>query len=153
MGSKITANGDRSCEIKRHLLLERKAMPKLDSILKSKGITLLTKVCVGKAVFPVVMYGCENWTIKKTELRIYAFKWWYWRRHFRVPWTARRTNQTILKEINPDYSLERLLLELKLQYFGHLMQRVNWLDKTLALGNTEGRRRSGLQYKMVGWHH
>ena len=143
LGSKITANGDCSHEIKRHLLLERKALPNLDSILKSRGITLLAKVHVDKTVFPVVMYGCENWTIKKTDLQIDVFKWWYWRRLLRVPWTARRANQLILKEINPDYSLERLLLELKLQYFGHLIQRTNSLEKTLVLGNTKVRRRSG----------
>ena len=143
LGSKITANGDCSHEIKRHLLLERKALPNLDSILKSRGITLLANVHVDKTVFPVVMYGCENWTIKKTDLQIDVFKWWYWRRLLRVPWTARRANQLILKEINPDYSLERLLLELKLQYFGHLIQRTNSLEKTLALGNTKVRRRSG----------
>ena len=143
MGSKITANGDCSHEIKRHLLLERKALPNLDSILKSRGITLLANVHVDKTVFPVVMYGCENWTIKKTDLQIDVFKWWYWRRLLRVPWTARRANQLILKEINPDYSLERLLLELKLQYFGHLIQRTNSLEKTLVLGNTKVRRRSG----------
>ena len=127
LGSKITADGDRSHEIKRHLLLERKAMTNLDSILKSRDITLLTKVCIVKAMFsPVVIYGCECWTIKKAEYqRIDAFKPWCWRRFLRVPWTARRSNQAILKEINPEYSLEGLTLKLKLQHFGHLMQRVN----------------------------
>ena len=143
--SKITADGDCNHKIKRHLLLERKAMPNLDSILKIRGITLLTKVHVDKSLFPVVMYGCENWTIKKTELQIDAFKWWYWRRLLRVPWTARRANQSIWKEINPDYSLERLLLELKLQYFGHLIQRANSLKKILMLGKIESKRRKGRQ--------
>ena len=121
-GSKITADGDCSHEIKRHLLLGRKVMSNLDSIFKSRDITLLTKVCLVKAmVFPVVMYGCESWTVKKAEcLRTDAFELWCWRRLLRVPWTARRSNQSILKEINPEYSLERLLLKLKLQYFGHL---------------------------------
>ena len=122
-GSKITADGDCSHEIKRHLLLGRKAMTKLDSILKSRDITLLTKVHIVKAMdFPVVMYRCESWTIKKAEHeRIDAFEVWCWRRLLTVPWTARRSNQSILKEINPEYSLEGLLLKLKLQYFGHLM--------------------------------
>ena len=122
-GSKITADGDCSCEIKRHLLLGRKVMTNLDSILKSRDITLPAKVCLVKAmVFPVVMYGCESWTIKKTERqRIDAFELWCWRRLLRVPWTARRSNLLILKEISPEYSLEGLMLKLKLQYFGHLM--------------------------------
>ena len=122
-GSKITADGDCSHEIKRHLLLGRKAMIKLDSILKSRDITLLTKVRLVKAmVFPVVVYGCESWTIKKAEgQRTDAFELWCWRRFLRVPWTARRSNQLILKEINPEYSLEELMLKLKLQYFGHLI--------------------------------
>ena len=122
-GSKITADGDCSPEIKRHLLLGRNAMTNLDSILKSRHITLSTKVCLVKAmVFPVVMYGCESWTIKKAECqRIDAFELWYWRRLLRVPWTARRSNESILKEISFEYSLEGLLLKLKLQYFGHLM--------------------------------
>ena len=122
-GSKITADGDFSHEIKRCLLLGRKAMINLDSILKSRDITLPTKVCLVNAmVFPVVIYGCESWTIKKAEQqRIDAFELWCWRRILRVPWTARRSNQSILKEINPEYSLERLMLKLKLQYFGHLM--------------------------------
>ena len=128
-GSKITADGDCRHEIKRCLLLGRKAMTNLDSILKSRDITLLTKVCQVKAmVFPVVMYGCESWTIKKAEHgRIDAFELWCWRRLLRVPWTARRSNQSILKEISPEYSLEGLILKLKLQYFGHLMQRTDLL--------------------------
>ena len=123
LGSKITADGDCSHEIKRHLLLGRKAMTDLDSTLKSTDITLLTKVHLVKAmVFPVVMYGCESWTIRKPECRRFdAFELWYWRRLLRVPWTARRSNQSILKEISPEYSLEGLMLKLKLQYFGHLM--------------------------------
>ena len=123
LGPQITADGDCSHEIKRHLLLERKAMTNLDSILKSRDIALPTKVCLVKAmVFPVVMYGCESWTLKKTESRrIYAFELWCWRRLLRVPWTARRSNQSILKKINPEYSLEELMLNLKLQYFDHLM--------------------------------
>ena len=123
LGSKITADGDCSHEIKRHLLLGRKAMTNLDSILKSRDITLPTKVCLMKAmVFPVVMYRCESWTIKKAEhRRIDAFELWCWRRHLRVPWTARRSNQSILKEISPDCSLEGLMMKLKPQYFGHLM--------------------------------
>ena len=123
LGSKITADGDRSHEIKRCLLLGRKTMNNLDSILKSRDVTLPTKVCLVKAmVFPVVMYGCESWTIKKAECqRIDAFELWCWRRLLRVPWTARRSNQSILKEISPEYSLEGLILKLKLQYFGHLM--------------------------------
>ena len=147
LGSKITADGDCSHEIKRHLLLGRKAMPNLDSILKSKDITLPTKVLIVKAiVFPVVMYGCESWTIKKAECsRIDAFKLWCWRRLCRVPWTARRSNQSILKEINSEYSLEGLMLKLKLQYFGHLLWRVYSLEKTLILGKIEGRRRRGWQ--------
>ena len=138
-GSKITADGDCSHEIKRHLLLGRKAMTKLDSILKSKDITLPTKVHLVKAlVFPVVTYGCESWTIKKAEHgRTDAFELWCWRRLLRVPWTARRSNQSILKEINPEYSLEGLMLKLKLQNFGHLMQRTD----SLMLGKIEGRRR------------
>ena len=125
LGSKITADGDCSHEIKRHLLLGRKAMTNLDSILKSIDITILTKVHIVKAmVFPVVMYGCESWTIKKTQCRRNdAFELWCWRRLLRVPWTARRSDKSILKEINPEYSLEGLMLKLKLQYFGHLMQR------------------------------
>ena len=123
LGSKITANGNCSHEIKRHLLLGRKAMTNLDSIIKSRDVTLLTKVHLVKAmVFPVVMYGCENWTIKKAEhQRTGAFELWFWRRLLKVPWTARRSNKSILKEISPEYSLEGLMLKLKLQYFGHLM--------------------------------
>ena len=135
-GSKITADGDCSHEIKRHLLLGRKVMANLDCILKSRDITLSTKVCLVKAmVFPVVMYGCESWTIKKAEhRRIDAFDLWCWRRLLRVPWTARRSNQSILKEISPEFSLEGLMLKLKLQYFGHLMQRANSFEKTLMPG-------------------
>ena len=139
-GSKITANGDCSHEIKRCLLLARKAVTKLDSILKSRNITLPTKVHLVKAmIFPVVMYGCEIWTIKKAEcLRINAFELWCWKRLLRVPWTARRSNQSILKEISPEYSLEGQMLKLKLQYFGHLMQRADSFEKTLMLGKIEG---------------
>ena len=146
-GSKITADGDCSHEIKRRLLLGRKAMTNLDSILKSRDITLPTKVRLVKAmVFPVVMYGCESWTIKKAEhQRIDAFELWCWRRLLRVPWTARRSNQSILKEISPEYSLEGLMLKLKLQYFGHLMRRADSLEKTLMLGKIEDRRRRGQQ--------
>ena len=128
-GSKITADGDCSHEIKSHLLLERKDMTNLDSIFKSRDLTLPTKVCLVKAmVFPVVMYGCESWTVKKAERRkIDAFELWCWRRLLRVPWTARRSNQSILKEINPGISLEGMMLKLKLQYFGHLMRRVDSL--------------------------
>ena len=143
LGSKITANGDCSHEIKRHLLIGRKAMTNLDSILKSKDITLPTKAHIVKAmVFPTVMYGCESWTIKKAEhRRIDAFELWCWWRLLRVPWTARRSNQSILKEISPEYSLAGLMLKLKLQYFAHLMQRIDWWEKTLKVGKTEGRRR------------
>ena len=145
-GSKITADGDCSHEIKRHLLLGRKSMTNLDSIFKSRDITLPTKVCLVKAmVFPVVMYGCESWTVKKAERRkIDAFELWCGRRVLRVPWTARRSNQSILK-ISPGCSLEGLMLNLKLQSFGHLMQRVDSLEKTLMLGRTGGRRRRGRQ--------
>ena len=138
--SKITADGDCSHEIKQHLLLGRKVMTNLESILKSRNITLPKKVCLVKAVvFSVVMYGCESWTIKKTEcLKIDAFELWYWRRRLRVPWTARRSNQPILKQISPEYSLEGLMLKLKLQYFGHLMQRTDSFEKTLMLGKIEG---------------
>ena len=147
LGSKITADGGCSHEIKRRLPLGRKVMTNLDSILKSRDITLPTKVCLVKAVvFPVVMYGCESWTIKKAECqRIDAFELWCWRRLLRVPWTARRSNQSILKEISPEYSLEGLMLKLKLQYFGHLMWRTDSLEKTLMLGKTEGGRRRGQQ--------
>ena len=139
-GSKITVDGDCSHEIKRHLFLGRKVMTNLDSILKSRDITLPTKVCLVKAMlYPAVMYGCENWTIKKAEhRRIDAFEMWCWRRLLRVPWTVRKSNQSILREISLEYSLEGLMLELKLQYFGHLMQRTDSLEKTLMLGKTEG---------------
>ena len=144
-GSKITADGDCSHEFKRRLLLGRKVMTNLDSIWKSRDITLLTKVHLVKAVvFPVVMYGCESWTVKKAECqRIDAFELWCWRRLLRVTWTARRSNQSILKEISPGISLERMMLKLKLQYFGHLMWRVDSLEKTLMLGGNGGRRRRG----------
>ena len=146
-GSKITADGNCSHEIKRHLLLGKKAVTNLDNILKSRDITLPTKVHPVKAmVFPVVMYECENWTIKKTEhWRIDAFELWFWRRLLRVPWTARRSNQSILKGINPEYSLEELMLKPKLQYFGNLMQRTDSFEKTLMLGKIEGGRRRGWQ--------
>ena len=146
-GYKITADGDCSQEIKRHLLLGRKIMTNLDSIFKSSDITLSTKIRLIKAmVFPVVMYGYESWTIKKAECRrIYALELWCWRRLLRVPWTARRSNQSILKEISPGYSFEGLMLKLKLQYFVHLMQRADSFEKTLMLGKTEGRRRRGRQ--------
>ena len=145
--SKITADGDWSHEIKRCLLLGRKVMTNLDSILKSRDITLPPTVCLVKAmVFTVVMYGCVSWTIKKAECRRFeAFKVCCWRRLLRVPWTARRSNQSILKEVNTDYSLEGLMLKLKLQYSGHLMWRANSLEKTLMLGKIEGKRRSGQQ--------
>ena len=147
LGSKITADGDCSHEIKRRLLLRRKVITTLDSILKSRDITLPTKVCLVKAVvFPVVMYGCESWTVKKAECRrIDAFELWCWRRLLRVAWTARRSNQSILKEISPGCSLEGMMLKLKLQYFGHLMRRVDPLEKTPMLGGIEGRRRRGRQ--------
>ena len=143
--SKITADGDCSCEIKRRLLLGRKVMINLDSIFKSRDITLPTKVHLLKAmVFPVVVYEYESWTIKKAECqRIDAFELWIWRRLLRVPWTAWRYNQSILREISPEYSLERLMLKLKLQYFGHLMERTDSLEKTLMLGKIEGGRRRG----------
>ena len=136
LGSKITADGDYSHETKRHLFLWRKAMTNLDSILKSRDITLPTKVCLVKAmVFPLFMYGYESWTINMSECwRIDAFELWRWRRLLIVPWTARRSNQSILKEINPEYSLEELILKLQLQYFGHLMRRANSLEMTLMLG-------------------
>src|SRR5574337_1069137 len=146
-GSKITADGDCSHEIKRRLPLGRIVMTNLDSIFKSRDIILPTKVCLVKAmVFPVVMYGCESWTVKKAERRrIDAFEVWCWRRLLRVPWTARRSNQSILKEISPGCSLEGLMLKLKLQYFGHLMQRADSFEETLMLGKIEGRRRRGRQ--------
>ena len=144
-GSKITADGDCSHEMKRHLLLGRKVMTNLDGIFKSRDIPLPTKVCLVKAMaFPVVMYGCESWTVKKAERRrIDVFELWYWRRLLRVPWTAKRSNQSILKKINPGISLEEMMLKLKLQYFGHLMRRVDSLEKTLMLGGIGGRRRRG----------
>ena len=147
LGSKITADGDCSHEIKRRLLLGRKIMTNLDSILKSRDITLSTKVHLIKAlVFPVAMYGCESWTVKKAECqKIDAFELWCWRRLLRVPWTARRSNQSILKEISPGCSLEGLMLKLKLQYFGHLMWSVDSLEETLMLGWIGGRRRRGWQ--------
>jgi len=143
----ITADGDCSHEIKRHLLPGRKAMTNLDSILKRRDITLQTNVHLVKpVVFPVVIYGCESWTIKKAKCqRIDAFELWCWRRLLRVPWTARKSNQSILKKISPEYSLEGLMLKLKLQYFGHLMQRTDSLEKTLMLGKIEGRKRQGWQ--------
>ena len=145
--SNINADGDCSHEIKRCLLLGRKAMTNLDSVLKSRDITLPTKVHIVKAmVFPVVKYGCQSWTIKKAECqRIDVFELWCWRTLLRVPWTTRRSNQSILKEINLKYSLEGLVMKLKIQYLGHMMQRVDSLEKTLMLGKTEGKRRSG-------WH-
>ena len=145
LGSKITEDGDCSHEIKRRLLLGRKVMTNLESILKSRDITLPTKVLLVKAmVLPVVMYGCESWTIRQPERqRIDAFELWYWRRLLRVPWTARISSPFILKEISPEYSLEGLMLKLKLQYFDHLMQRVDSLEKTLMLGGIRGRRRRG----------
>ena len=147
MGSKITVVSDCSPEIKRCLLLGRKAITNSDNVLKSRDITLPTKVHLVKAmVFPVVMYGCESWTVKKAERqRFDAFELWCWRRLLRVPWTARRFNQSILKEINSEYSLEGLMLKLKLQYFGHLMRRADSFEKTLMLGKIEGGRRRGRQ--------
>ena len=154
-GSKITADGDCSHEIKRRLLLGRKVMTNLDSILKSRNIILPTKVHLVKAMaFPVVMYGCESWTIKKAECqRIDAFELWCWRTLLRVPWTSRRSNQSIQKEINLEYSLEGLMLKLKLQFFVHLMRRTDSLEKTLMLGKIEGRRRGQRQDVIVEWHH
>ena len=149
LGSKITADDDCSQEIKRRLLLGRTVMTNLDSILKSRDITYPTKIHLVKAmVFPVVMYGCENWTVKKAECqRIYAFELWCWRRLLKVPWTARRSNQSILEEVSPECSLEGVML--KFQYFGHLMQRTDSLEKTLMLGKIEGGRRRGRQ--RMGW--
>ena len=146
-GSKITADGDCSHEIKRGLLLGRKVMTNLDSIFKSRDITFPTKVCLVKPmVFPVVMYGCESWTVKKPEhRRIDGFELWCWRRLLRVPWTARRSNQSNLKEISPGISFEGMMLKLKLQYFGHLMRRVDSLEKTVMPGGIGGRRRRGRQ--------
>ena len=155
LGSKITAAGDCSHEMKRHLVLGRKVMANLDSILKSRDITLPTKVRLVKAmVFPVVMYGCESWTIKKAECqRIDAFELWCWRRLLRVPCTARRSNQSILKEMSPGISLEGMMLKLKLQYFGHLMRRVDSLEKTDAGRDWGQEEKRTTEDKMVGWHH
>ena len=154
-GSKITADGNCSHEIKRSLLLGRKVMTNLDSILKSRDITLPTKVCLVKGmVFPVVMYGCESWTAKKAERRrIDAFELWCWRRLLRVPCTARRSNQSILKEISPGISLEGMMLKLKLQYFGHLMQRVDSLEKTDAGRDWGQVEKRTTEDEMAGWHH
>ena len=155
-GSKITVDSDCSHEIKRRLLLGRKVMTNLESILKSRDITLPAMVPLVKAmVFPVVMYGCESWTVRKAECRrIDAFELWCWRKLLREPWTARRSNQSILKEISPGCSLEGLMLKLKLQYFGHLMWRVNSLEKTLVLGGIGGQEEKGTtEDQMVGWHH
>ena len=156
LGSKITANGDCSHEIKRHLLLERKAMTNLDSILKSRDISLPTNVCLVQAmVFPVVMYGCESWTIKKAEHQ--RIELWCWRRLLRVPWNPRKSNHFILKEISPEYSLEGLMLMLKLQYFGHLMRRTNSLEKTLMLeiwkvgGEGDDREWDGWMVSLMRW--
>ena len=152
-GSKITVDGDCSHEIKRRLLLGRKAMTNLDSIFKSRDITLPTKVrLVTAMVFPAVIHGCEVYTIKKAEhRRMDAFELWCWRRLLRVPWTAKISNQSILKEISPKYSLEGLMLKLKLQYFGHLMWRTDSFEKTLLWGKIESRRKR--ENEMVGWHH
>ena len=154
MGSKVTADGDCSHEIKRRLVLGRKVMTNLDSILKSRDINLSSKVHLVKTmVFPVVMYGCENWTIKKAECRRNdAFELWCWRRLLRVPWNARGSKQSILKEISPGCSLERLMLKLKLQYFGHLMRRADSFEKTLMLGKVEGEEGT-TEDEMVGWYH
>ena len=155
-GSKITVDDDCSHEIKRRLLLGRKAMTNLDSIFKSRDITFPTKVRLVKAmVSPVVMYGCEGWTVKKAEgRRIDAFELWCWRRLLRVPWNAMRSNQSILKEISPGCSLEGLMLKLKLQYFGHLMRRVDSLEKTLMLGRDWGQEEKGMtEDETAGWHH
>ena len=152
---KITVYGDTAMKLKDTWLLGRKTMTSLDSILKSRHITLPTKVHLVKAMFlPVVMYGCEIWTIKKVEYqRIDVFELWCWRRFLRIPWTARRSNQSILKEISPEYLLEGLVLKLKLQYFGHLMRGTDSLANTLMLGKVEGRKRRVRRYEMVGWHH
>ena len=151
LGSRITADGDCSQEIKKCLFLERKIMTNLDSIFKSRDITLPTKVHLVKAmVFPVVMYGCESWTVKKAELRrIYAFELWCWRRLLRVPWTARRSKHSFLKEISPEYSLEGLMQMLKLQYFSYLMRRADSLEKTLLLGKIEGKRNRWLRMRWL----
>ena len=153
LGSKITADGDCSHEIKRRLLLRRKVMTNLDTILKSRDITFPTKICLVKAmVFPVVRYGCESWTVKKAECRrIDAFELWCWRRLLRVPWTARRSNQSIVKEISPGCSLEGLMLMLKLQYFGHLMRKGDSLEKARRDWGQE--QKGTTEDEMVGWHH
>ena len=156
LGSKITTDGDCSHEFKRRLLLGRKVMTNLDSILKNRDIILPTKVHLVKAmVFPVVMYGCESWTVKKAVCwRTDAFELWCWRRLLRVPWTARRSNQSILKEISPEYSLEGLMLKLKDWYFGHLMRRTHSIENTLMLGKDWKREEKGMtEDEMVGWHH
>ena len=156
MSSKITADGDCSHEIKRRFLLGRKVLMNLDSSFKSRDITLPTKIHLVKAmIFPVVMYGCESWTVKKAEhRRIDAFEQWCWRKLLRVPWTARRSNQSLLKEISPGCSLGGLMLKLKLEYFGHLMQRVDSLERTLMLGVIGGQEEKGpTEDEMAGWHH
>ena len=155
LGSKITGDGDCSHEIKRHLLLGRKAMTNLDRVLKSKDITLPTKVHVIQAmVFPGIIYDCESWSIMKAEhWRIDTFELWCWRRLFKVPWTARRSNQSIRKEISPDDSLEGLMLKLKLQYFGHLIWRAKSLEKPLMLGKIERMKKREAEDEMVRWHH
>ena len=154
MGSKITAHDDSHHKIKRHLLLGREAMANLDIMFRSRDITLPTNICIVKAVgFPVVMYGCQSWTIKKAKhQRIDAFKLWCWRRLLRVLWVARRSNQSILKEINPECSLEELMLTLKFQSCGHLMRRADSLEKILMLGKIEDKRRAA-EDEMAGWHH
>ena len=154
-GSKITVGGDCSHEIQRHLLLGRKVMTNLDSILKSRDITLPTKARLAKAmVFPVVMYGSERGTVKKAEhRRIDAFELWCWRRLLRVPWTARGSNQSILKEVSPEHSLERVMLKLKLQYCGHLIRRTDSFEKTLMLGKIKRQKKGMTEDEMVGWHH
>ena len=156
LGSKIIADGNRSHEIKRHLLLVRTVMTNLDSIFKSRDITVPTKFRLVKAMaFPVVRNGCESWTVKKAERRrIDAFELWCWRRLLRVPWTARKSNQFILKEISPRISLKGMMLKLKLQYFGHLMRRVDSLEKTLMLGGSGWQEEKGTtEDEMAGWHH
>ena len=154
-GSKITADGDCSHEIKRHLLLERKVITNLDSILKSRDITLPTQVCLVKAmVFPVVMYGCESWTLKKAECRIIdAFELWCWKRIWGVPWTAKRSNQAILKEISPACSLEGLTLKLKFQYFGHLMQRADYRKRPWCWEGLGQEEKGTTEDEMAGWHY
>ena len=155
LGSKVTVEGDCSHEIKRWLLLGKKSYDKPRQCIKKQRHHFANKMTSSESyVFPVVMYGCESWTIKKAEHgRIDAFELWCWRRLLRVPWTARRSNQSIAKEISPEYSLEALMLKLKLQYFGHLMQRTDSLEKTLMLGKIESRIRREAEDEMVGWHH